>query len=185
MKHGLVALSRDCPPYDQEQLKGITVGKEPWVALLPAEHPLVRQDPDARNITLRQIANEPLIIPHRKYRETAIRNWFAGIGEEPNIICELSDYLDAVALVEQGVGIAIFPHTTYTPNLLAATRIITEPAKYAQYEVVWRRNDSMPALTHEFINYIRDFLQEDLIHTAEIYRVYGTEFEVPEGAKLL
>ncbi len=156
---GLADLAIIAVPYDVEHLEGFQVGTEPWVALIPQKHPLAREE--GEEIPLRSLVGQPLIVPSRKSRIRAIRAWFEEIGAEPDILCEMSNYLDAVALVEQGVGISIFPQTTRTPNSLLLSKVIVQPARQVEYVLVWDKERRPSALAEEFINFIRDDLESE------------------------
>lgn len=175
---GLADIALIAAPYDTEHLSGLFVGSEPWIAIIPKEHPLAQAE--GREIPLRALAGQPLIIPSRRSRIEAIRRWFGEIGEEPQSLCETANYLDAVALSEQNVGISIFPQTTYTPNSLVVTKVITEPIKKIDYHLVWRRDEKPTELAQAFTEYVSDFVEGDLIHS-ERFRVKGEEYGLPEG----
>ena len=83
LQHGLADLALIAAPYSTEQLEGISVGREPWVAIISTKHPLAQDKSEF--IPLKALAGEPLIVPSRHSRAIAIRNWFEEIGEEPNI----------------------------------------------------------------------------------------------------
>lgn len=159
LDRGLADLAVVAAPYNSERLDGFTVGREAWVAMIPLSHPLAAQEGDF--VKLENLADEALIIPSRRYRVDAIHNWFAEIDREPNILCELSHYLDAVALTEQGVGISIFPQTTYTPNALLTTKIITMPARQVEYALVWPKQPRRSPLSEEFIQFVWDTMEEE------------------------
>ncbi len=182
LRKGLVDLALIAAPYDTEHLTGIYVGSEPWVAIIPREHPLARTD--SPEIPLSSLVGETLIVPSRKSRKEAIQHWFAEIGAEPQNLCETSNYIDAVALSEQNVGISIFPQTTYTPNALAVSKVISDPMKKIEYVLAWRRDDRPTELTREFIQYVQDFIEGDLIHS-DRFRVKGAEYIMPEGVEIL
>ena len=105
--------------------------------------------------------SQPLIVPSRKSRIQAIRRWFDEIGKEPDILCEMSNYIDAVALTEQGVGISIFPQTTYTPNDLLGSKAITHPPHWVEYVLAWSERQRLSNLAEEFLNYVRDTLEPE------------------------
>ena len=178
LQRGLADLALVAAPYDTEHLTGILVGGEPWVAIIPREHPLAKKE--GNEIPLSDLAGEPLIVPSRKSRIEAIHRWFGEAGLEPDILCEMSNYMDAVALTEQNVGISIFPQTTYTKNDLVVSKVITGPAKKAEYVLVRRRDETPSPLVREFIRYVQDFLDGDLIHTPR-FHVREWEYELPEG----
>ncbi len=156
---GLADLAIIAVPYDEERLEGFSVGSEPWVAILPKSHPLAQME--GEEMPLRSLVGEPLIVPSRKSRIRAIRQWFGEIGAEPDILCVMSNYLDAVALTEQEVGISIFPQTTRTPNALLTSKVITQPARRAEYVLVWDKERRPTALAEEFTNFVRDILEEE------------------------
>lgn len=154
LRQGLVDLAVIAAPYDTEHLEGITVGRGPWVAIMSRTNELAQIPGD--EISLQSLAGKPLIVPSRPSRIDAIRAWFAEADAEPNIICTLSNYLDAVAMSELDIGITIFPRTTYTPNDLLVTKIITEPARQIEYVLVRMKNREPSELMTEFINFVRD-----------------------------
>jgi DNA-binding transcriptional LysR family regulator len=158
LNRGLADLAVVAAPYDTENLEGFPVSREPWVAMIPAGHPLARTEGEC--IPLRSLVGEPLIVPSRSSRVNALRSWFAEIGAEPNIVCELSNYLDAEALTEQSVGICIFPQTTYTPNPLVSVKLITSPAKSAEYVLVHAKDHPLSEPGQAFKDYVSDYLKQ-------------------------
>ena len=150
---GLADLAIIAAPYDTEHLEGFSVGCEPWVAIIPQNHPLAHQE--GTQVPLAQLVGQPLIVPTRKSRVEAIRQWFAAIGAEPDILCEMSNYVDAVALAEQGVGISIFPQTTPTPSQLVCSKTITQPARHVEYVLVWNRGQRLSRLGQEWVRFVQ------------------------------
>ena len=62
---------------------------------------------------------------------------------------------------EFGVGISIFPQTTYTPNALLVSKVITDSERQVEYVLV-RSTELHPSpLVEEFINFIRDAMEDD------------------------
>ena len=182
LQKGLSDLAVIAKPYDAEHLEGITVGRGPWVAIIPAKHPLAALSEN--EIPLKQLAGEPLILPSRASRVESIRRWFEEIGEEPDVVAETANYMDAVALVEQGAGISIFPNTTYTPNPMIVTKVITEPMRAVEYVLVWNKERKPSVLIRNFIDFVRDFMEDDRIHS-ERFHVKAGEFVIPEDTPLL
>lgn len=153
LRQGLADLAIVATPYDMERLEGFPVGDEPWCAILPRESPLAQEPEDT--IPLKRLVGQPLIVPSRGSRVQAIRRWFHEIGAEPDILCTMSNYVDALALTEQGVGISIFPQTTRTPSSLVRVKVITQPARRAEYVLVWNREGPTSRLVGEFIAWVR------------------------------
>lgn len=158
LRQGLADLAIVATPYDMERLEGFPVGDEPWCAILPRESPLAQKPGDT--IPLEQLVGQPLIVPSRGSRVQAIRRWFQEIGAEPDIRCTMSNYVDALALTEQGVGISIFPQTTRTPSALVRVKVITQPARRAEYVLVWNREEPISRLVGEFITWVRQWTQD-------------------------
>ena len=156
---GLIDLAVVAAPYDEEHLEGITVGSTPWTAIIPADHELAKKE--GNSITLQDLAKVPLIVPERPSRLDAIRRWFMSEKLEPQIFCTLSSYIDAVALVEQGAGVCIFPKTTYTPNPYIVTKVIDAPVRIAKYVLVWPKAQQPHGLNEAFIDYVRDVMEEE------------------------
>ncbi|MCF2596220.1 LysR family transcriptional regulator [Pseudoflavonifractor phocaeensis] len=179
---GLADLAVIAAPYDTEHLEGFSVAREPWVAVISRNHPLAQQPGD--QLPLSALVGQPLIVPSRKSRIEAIRDWFGEIGAEPDILCEMSNYVDAVALAEQNVGVSIFPQTTYTPNDLVVSKVITQPARQAEYVLVWSKEQRPSGLVQAFIDYVQDFLEEDKIHSRR-FRVREEEHVLPQETEYL
>ena len=182
LQRGLADLALVAAPYNAEQLDGITVGREPWVAILSKQHPLAQEGGEF--LPLRKLVGQPLFIPSRQSRIDAIRLWFDELGEEPTIAGDLSNYIDAEALAEQNAGISIYPMTTYTENELLVKKIITDSARQVEYALVWKRNEHRTELEQEFINYVQDCLEEERRGT-QPYRMPEREYLPPEGTQSL
>lgn len=158
LRKGLADLAVIAAPYDTEHLEGFPVGREPWAAMLHPDHPLAKELGDT--IPLSSLVGEPLIVPSRKSRVEAIRRWFGEIGAEPQILCEMSNYMDAAALSSQGVGVSIFPQTVGVSNGLVVSKVVTQPTRQAEYILVWNKGQAPSGLTREFIRYVQDYLEE-------------------------
>ena len=182
LNRGLADLALVAAPYNAEQLDGFAVGREPWVAMLSRRHPLAREEGEF--LPLRKLVGQSLYIPSRRSRAEAVRAWFAELGEEPAIAGYLSNYIDAVALAEQNAGICIFPMTTYTENEHVVKKIITESARQVEYALVWSRSAQRSELTQEFINFVRDCMEEELRGT-QPYRMPEREYLPPADTKHL
>ena len=161
LSKGLCDLAVIAAPYDTERWEGIPVGSEPWAALIPHDHPLAKAPGDF--VSLSDLAGEPLIIPSRKSRAKEIRGWFEKIKEEPKILCEISNYMNAFALVKAKVGIAIFPATmdfgmTHTQ---VVTKAIVNPGHQADYVLVWDKNRSLEGLAEKFLGCVQELQEKE------------------------
>ncbi|WP_130838376.1 LysR family transcriptional regulator [Lachnoclostridium sp. Marseille-P6806] len=159
LARGLVDIAVIAAPYDREHLAGVTIANDYWTAMIPREHPLAARP--GNEIPLRELAGWPLAVPSRPSRRAAIERWFADIGCEPAIVCTLSNYVDAVALAEQNACISIFPQTSFTGNEHVVSKIITEPAKFAQYVLVWNKEQSPAGIVRTFADYVKEAAREE------------------------
>jgi len=164
MSRGFVDVAVIGAPYDREHLDGVPVARDPWMALMSSGHPLAKKE--GNTIPLRDLVGEPLIIPDRASRVASIRRWFASIGAEPTILANTPNYLNVLALTEQNAGIAIYPYTTAAPNPRITEKKITDPEKAMEYVLVRKRNEKCTQVTEEFINYVKDILEEERMHPA-------------------
>ncbi len=158
LRKGLADLAIIAAPYDTEHLEGFPVGREPWAAMLHPDHPLAKEPGDT--VLLSSLVGESLIVPSRKSRIESIRRWFGEIGAEPEILCEMSNYMDAVALTSQGVWVSIFPQTVGVSNGLVVSKVVTQPARQVEYILVWNKGQAPSGLTREFIHYVQDYLEK-------------------------
>jgi len=180
--HHLIDLAIVATPYNQELLEGFPVSTQPWIAMIPADHPLAQEE--GMQIPLARLEGEPLIIPERKSRVQAIEQWFESQDITPRILCRTSSYANAVSLVEQSVGICIFPQATCTPNPLVVTKLITDPPKKVEYVMVHAKDHPLSEVADAFREYVLDFLLEDKPHTGRL-RTGSPEFEIPPDAQTL
>ena len=182
LQRGLADLALVAAPYSAEQFNGLSVGREPWVAMMSVDHPLAKEEGEF--LPLRKLVGQPLYIPSRRSRLDSIHSWFAELGEEPRIVGDLSNYIDAVALAEQNAGVCIYPMTTYSESTLIVKKIITESARQVEYALVWNRSSYRSEITQEFINYVLDCREEELRGT-QPYRMPEREHDIPADTRLL
>ncbi len=151
VRNGLCEIAVITAPYDQEELIGVEVYKEPWVAMIPSSHPLASNTGDT--ISLMELSGCDLLIPSRSSRLKEIEDWFAPLNIEPTIRCRLAHMQNAIELTRSGLGIAIFPSTVsdYVSKGLVIKRI-TCPDVYATYVCVRAKEHKMSKLAEEFWN---------------------------------
>ena len=178
----LIDIAIIAAPYNHETMKGFSVGTQPWVAIIPSNHALAKKK--GREIYLQDLKDEPLILPERSSRVESIEQWFSEKQLIPHMVCRSSSYINAVALVEQNVGICITPQTTYSPNPHVVTKLITDTPKYAEYILVYTKNQPLSELSESFIYYVKDFLEENRIALSR-FQTREEEFTLPENATLL
>ena len=153
MRGGLIGLAVITAPYDQQLLNSFLVGQEKMVALMNRDHPLAGKDTES--LRIEDLLAQPLIVPSRKAHIDTIRRWFRKTRQDPDIICEMDNYLDAAALAGRGVGISIFPQTAYILNDSLVSKEILAPNTVVDYLFVWRKGHQLSLLEETFIDYVK------------------------------
>ncbi len=153
MRGGLIGLAVITAPYDQQLLNSFQVGQERMVALMRRDHPLAAREGDS--LEIEDLLPEPLIVPSRKAHIDTIRRWFRKTGQNPDIICEMDNYLDAAALAGRGVGISLFPQTAYILNDFLVSKEIKAPDTAVDYLFVWRKGHQLSLLEETFIDFVK------------------------------
>ncbi|MCR4690884.1 MAG: LysR family transcriptional regulator [Lachnospiraceae bacterium] len=152
---GLSDIAVITAPYDEEGLEGWQVWQEPWVAMLPAEHPLVKKTKNKDSVKLQDLAPYELIIPSRQSRKKEIEQWFAPLGLQPKIFCRMAHMLNAYELTAKGVGIAIYPASVQSyVNKDVVIRKITSPEVTARYILVRNAKSSLSLVAEEFWGFV-------------------------------
>ena len=154
VQHGLDDLGIIVSPYNEEGFRGITVAREPWVAMLPPGHPLQKETKDT--VSLKKLAPYDLIVPSRASRVSEIEEWFAGVGEKPKIIGRMAHVLNAYELALQNVGITIYPAAAgkYATSTDIGIRKIVDPEITASYVMVRSSDRQLSVVAQEFWDYV-------------------------------
>lgn len=152
---GLSDLAIIMEPYNAEGLDAIHVHEEPWIAMIPALHPLAELPGDT--IELERLVPYDLIIPSRASRLQEINGWFKNTGCKPTIRCRIAHMLNAYELTEQGVGIAIYPASAADIAFGNSVRIkrLINPSVTASYVLIRNRERKLSNVAEEFLSYIK------------------------------
>jgi DNA-binding transcriptional LysR family regulator len=132
------------PPADESELGFRTVLSEPFVAVLPADHPLAAR----RTVPLAQLADEPFVLLPRDIGPQ-LYDRITGLCEEagftPRISQHAVEWQTVCALVETGLGVSVAPASIRCIRLkdVAFRRIVPGTAR-TRVAVAWRRNDRNP-----------------------------------------
>lgn len=181
LSNGLVDLAVVAVPFNNEKYSSVTLGREPWIAMIPKDHPLAQKP--GKSIKLKELSGEPIMVPVRPSRLSAIHKWFESVHATANIICTLSNYTNASAMVEHEMGICIFPQTSYTPNPNIVFKLITEPAKIAEYCLVWNKKNDPLGVANAFVKFT-----QNLVDSGELERAHAkvkSEIRFPQEAEIL
>ncbi|MEU1180085.1 LysR family transcriptional regulator [Streptomyces sp. NPDC005820] len=136
------------PPTDETELGFRTVLSEPFVAVLPPNHPLAAQ----RTVQLAQLADSPFVLLPRaagpQFHDQIIGLCTAA-GFTPRITQHAVEWQTVCALVETGLGVSLAPASIRRIRLKGvAFRRITPDTARTRVAVAWRRNDRNPLVDH-------------------------------------
>ena len=116
-------LLRDGDPV--QELNAVTIYSEPFVAVLPANHPRARQ----KSISPAALRNEPFVYYPQSAGNRAFEKPLAlceAHGFRPQIVQEASHWLSILRLVGAGLGVSIAPQCV---RQLAAPDVVCLPLK--------------------------------------------------------
>ncbi|MET9971864.1 LysR family transcriptional regulator, partial [Streptomyces sp. NPDC006356] len=136
------------PPADQPELGFSTVLSEPFVAVLPAGHPLAVQ----RTVQLAQLAESPFVLLPREVGPQLydrITGLCAEAGFTPRTAQHAVEWQTVCALVETGLGVSLAPASIRRIRLkgVAFRRIEPGDAR-TRVAVAWREDDQSPLVAH-------------------------------------
>ena len=153
LRSGLIDLAVITSPCDNTLLNSFKVGQEKMNAFMSKNHPLASLL--GNTIDLAMLKDVPLIVPTRESTNTMIYKWFKEKHLEPNIVCEMDNYLDVAALAGRNIGVSLFPKTAYINNPEIVVKEIENPARYIEYLFVWLKNKPLSLLNEAFIDHVK------------------------------
>lgn len=153
LKRGLCELGIITEPCKNPNVNSLPVYEEPWVAMIPADHPLAETN---ESINLKELAEEDLIIPSGDSLLQEISGWFSFVGKHPVVRCTTSHSQDALELTRQGMGIAISPASgSAAADSSVCFREIVNPHKTVRYTLIWSKMGRLSTGAQELLEYIR------------------------------
>ncbi|MFF6776753.1 LysR family transcriptional regulator [Streptomyces sp. NPDC012637] len=136
------------PPSGEQELGFRTVLTEPFVAVLPASHPLASQ----RTVRVAQLADAPFVLPPRDVGpqlHDRITGLCTAAGFTPRIAQRAVEWQTVCALVETGLGVSLAPASIRRIRLgNVAFRRVAPGTTRTRVAVAWRRNDPNPLVDH-------------------------------------
>lgn len=135
------------PPADAE-LGFRTILSEPFVAVLPATHPLAAQ----RTVRLAQLADAPFVLLPRAAGPQLydqITGLCTAAGFTPRIGQHAVEWQTVCALVEAGLGVSLAPASIRRIRLRGVAFRRVEPGTArTRVAVAWRKDDRNPLVEH-------------------------------------
>ncbi|MFC5830587.1 LysR family substrate-binding domain-containing protein [Nonomuraea insulae] len=138
-----VGLLRE-PPDDEPELGFSTVLSEPFVAVLPAAHPLAA----GRTVELARLAGEPFVLLPRDHGpglHDRIVGMCRAAGFTPEVAQHAVEWQTVCALVEAGLGVSLAPAGIRRIRLRGvAFRGVAPDDVRTSVAAAWRRDDTNP-----------------------------------------
>ncbi|RAG81803.1 LysR family transcriptional regulator [Streptacidiphilus pinicola] len=136
------------PPHDTPEFGFRTVLREPFVAVLPAGHPLASR----RAVPVAELADEPFVLLPRAVGpqlHDQIVDLCAQAGFTPRIAQRAVEWQTMGALVQAGLGVTLAPASIRRIHLDGvAYRRITPGDARTRVAVAWRRDDHSPLVAN-------------------------------------
>ncbi|PZG23673.1 LysR family transcriptional regulator [Nonomuraea aridisoli] len=142
-----VGLLRE-PPAGETELGYETVLTEPFVAVLPAEHPLAAH----RTVEIGQLAGMPFVLLPRAAGpglHDQIVGLCAAAGFTPPVAQRAVEWQTVCALVGAGLGVSVAPASIRRVRLQGVAFRRIEPGDVrTRVAMAWRRNDTNPLVAN-------------------------------------
>ena len=159
LRSGIVSLAVITSPCDHSLLHSFHIGEEKLAVLMSKSHPLAQKSD--HKVSVADLVGESLIVPSRKALIETIYKWFRNEAAEPNIVCEMSSYIDATALAGREVGLSIYPKPAFIPNDSLVCRELEGDDKKIEYLFVWRKGHRLPVVEENFIDFVKNMINAD------------------------
>jgi DNA-binding transcriptional LysR family regulator len=118
--------------------------------ICPQGHPLARK----RRVTVAEVADLPLVLtnPGTSVREV-VDAAFLAIGRIPNLACEVTYMMSAVAMVRAGLGFSVLPSSAREVKLERGLRArpIEDPAFSRPASIIKKKGRTLPPASAAFL----------------------------------
>lgn len=149
---GIIEVGIIRAPFDSDIYESIILPDEPLVIAMKQDSPC-GEHPD--KIALRELANQPFIVPMRW--KSMFVEWCAKAGFKPNIVCLCDGIIMNMLWAKKGIGIAIIPKSA--EGLIADSTLlyktIVEPTLSTQTVIVWVRNRRLSTSSKHFLELLK------------------------------
>ena len=155
IRKGLSDVAVIMDPFDPKGIHSHLVYEEPWVAMFPADHPLVQNDEET--ITMKELAGCDLIIPSRESRLREISDWLGDEAGAPHVVARIANVVTAYELCRHGLGVAIYPAAVkdiVTNSESVRIRTLSDKGIRASYELVWSAEHPLNHVARKFSEYV-------------------------------
>jgi DNA-binding transcriptional LysR family regulator len=136
---------------EKHQFEFVPLLQDKMVVFVPENHPLSQQT----DIKLRDIANEPFIMP--KECKQSLLKIFHKHGITPNIQFEVRDIATILAMVQEGVGNTILPEMAIPVTMTKVNASYLRPQVYQNVGLEVRSTEYISPVLNAFIHEAQEF----------------------------
>lgn len=152
-----------CPPIDQTHLTVELIYRQPFIAALPSDYPLLKQM-KGDSLDVEDLSNSPFILTPRNigtgYYDSIINICIAA-NFSPHIIQEVNDLHELISLVSTGLGVSIVPKSLIQYK---KSGVVFKKLNDDQFRVdtalVYKCAETSPVV-YNFIKLAREILQSE------------------------
>lgn len=145
-------------PFDTERYKSIHLLDEKWIAVMNPEHPLAKCQESV--VTLEELSQEELLVPTQRVKE--IGSWLTEKGLPNHIICGFSPLMNAIAMAERNLGVAILPDSARrTAENQSLSAKVIENSPTSGDAVIWQRHVELTGVAKRFVKYIQESVRSE------------------------
>jgi DNA-binding transcriptional LysR family regulator len=130
--------------------QAVVVGRDAWVALVPAQHPLGRRSSE-QGVTLAELADEPFVLATGGCNVHA-QSLAAQSGVTlSDIRVTVRDLASAAVLVREGLGVAVVPESALPQDVRGLRVMQLSPRLYREFGLVCSRAGRESAAVQAFL----------------------------------
>jgi DNA-binding transcriptional LysR family regulator len=172
VRTGIADLGVGTLPDGEPDLVGITLMTDPFLVVMPQNHPLMAK----RELVWRDLLDVPLIGPHP---ENPIRTRLDGaLAREGITLRRLYDVLlplTIIGMVEAGLGVAVMTAavTRLANSMALATRTPIKPLIERKISLIWRKDRSLSPVAVQFRDVMLKHCRGHSVHSRD--HQVGTE----------
>lgn len=128
--------------------------KDQWGIFVTSNNPLSQKS----EIQVEDLADQPLIIPHRQLVHDELLDWLQPQQTTQNIVGEYNLLTNSTYLAEAGLGILIGIKGVKLPAQSQLTFVPFTPSHYLEHYLIWKKGVPLSESAQTFINALKEQL---------------------------
>ncbi|MRX09631.1 LysR family transcriptional regulator [Pseudoduganella sp. FT25W] len=132
------------------QRQAVIIGRDAWVALLPAHHPLGRRSSE-QGVALSELADEPFVLATGGCNVHAQSLAMQAGVTLSDIRVTVRDLASAAVLVREGLGVSVVPESALPPDQRGVRVMQLQPRAYREFGLVCSQAGRESAAVQAFL----------------------------------